>query len=654
MARPAWAGLAWLPALLLTSSCALVTLRGETEVYYKATVLAGQVLVASGEPVPVVVGAARRAADGRWQLSHRLWLHEAGGYELIVPAGRHTVLAFADRNGNGRPDAGEPIARRDDIVTHDDLGLVTLLDLVLPAPGAAGSAGDGRAERALWQEAAAADRSMPPVPPHSTQVGALADLAAPAFSAEAGREAYWSPLAAFRARGGNIYFAEPYDPRRTPVLFVHGAGGSASDFGAAMAALDRRRYQAWVFQYPSGAALDSMAHLLYWKLLNLQLRLRFERLHLVAHSMGGLVVRRFLLDHGQHFPQIGLFATLSTPWGGEATATLGVNHSPAVVPSWRDLQPDGPFLKALFERPLPPQVAHALLFGHRGGYSLLRPTSDGTITLASQLRDQAQAGAQLVLGFDEDHDSILRAPAVLARLDQLLAAADRPGPPVAGGRVAVQWVGAGPAAEARATPLQAAMHLLVLTPLDSTGPQPAQRQLLLVPAQAPGALGPVPAGRYQASLLASGARSTPQSQVLDVTPGGTATLAVALAPEGMLSGYIGAAGDTLQHPAGSWRPPHAAPQVQRIRLEGAGLKRTLVPRTGGEPDLLGAALQGRDDAVGALFNFLGLPEGDYTLTVEAEGHAPHVSRHRVVPGSSAPQAPIVLQPLQPVQPPGPS
>ena len=135
------------------------------------------------------------------------------------------------------------------------------------------------------------------------------------------------------------------DPNRIPILFVHGAEGSPQDWRYFFDHIDRSRYQPWFFYYPSGARIDSMANLLYWKLINLQLKYRFETLYITAHSMGGLVVRTFLLDRGDLFPQARLFISLSTPWAGEATAELGVKHSPAVVPSWIDMQPQGRFIR---------------------------------------------------------------------------------------------------------------------------------------------------------------------------------------------------------------------------------------------------------------------------------------------------------------------
>lgn len=632
-----WRLVAALALGLCGVGCTLVQLRGEAREFQAATVLAGRVSPPQGWSGPVVVAALAEAAPlaVRGRLVHQVWLHEPGGFELIVPDGRYTLLAWGDVNGNGRPDADEPGAQLPLPVEVSGQGMVLQLDMAL----AAGAAGAVRA---------ALPADAPSAPRHSTQAGALADLAAPAFSADAGRQGYWSPLESFRRSGGNVYFTEPYDPSRTPVLFVHGAAGSAQDWAPFLARLDRRRYQAWLFQYPSGAALDSMAHLLYWKLLNLQVRHGFTRLHLVAHSMGGLVVRRMLLDHGAEMqPWLGAFVSLSTPWGGEASAALGVQHSPAVVPSWRDMQPEGPFLAALFQRPLPPGLPHLLLFGHRGGLNLLRPNHDGSVTLASQLRPEAQAGARRVIGYDEDHTSIQAAPAVIDQVQALLAAAgaDRSLPP--GGRVRLQ----ARLPDGAALP-PGVLPVLALWPLEAGASAPAgpfTEPVLLPLGDAAGEplSGPVPPGRYLAALAAPAYRSRPARQPLTLEAGGVGLLQVELAPQGSLYGYVGAEGDALARPAGAWRPPHEQPRLRRIHLQGPGVDRTLVPRRDGPVQLLDAYLADQDDAVGAHFNFVGLPAGDYQLTVEAEGHAAHVSRHRVVPGRPTPFAPLVLKPAGP-------
>ena len=101
----------------------------------------------------------------------------------------------------------------------------------------------------------------------------------------------------FKEVGGNIYFLDEYDAAKTPILFIHGAAGSPQDWKYFVEHLDGRRYQPWIFYYPSGASLDSMSYLLYWKLGNLQRRYHFNRLYQAAHSMGGLVARSFLANY---------------------------------------------------------------------------------------------------------------------------------------------------------------------------------------------------------------------------------------------------------------------------------------------------------------------------------------------------------------------
>ena len=608
--------------LPLLAACTLVQLADDSRQFYDATVLVGRVAAPPGWDGPVVVGVVGQ--DRTQPIVHHVWLHEPGGYELIVPDGAYRVFAYGDSDRDGLPDRSDPAALLTTQIEVAGQGMVTMLDLAL-------SASEFDAMRA----------ALPahPTPPrmHSTQVGALADLQSPALSAQSGHDAYWAPLIWFKQYGGNIYFLEPYDPERTPVLFVHGAAGSAQDWRYFLEHLDRSRYQAWLFEYPSGAALDSMAHLLYWKLLNLQLRYHFERLHIVAHSMGGLVVRRFLLDQGPQFPQVSQFVSLSTPWGGEASAVLGVEHSPAVVPSWRDMQPEGEFLSRLYQRPLPATVRHTLLFGHRGGYNLLRPTTDGTVTLASQLRPAAQSEAQLVMGFDEDHTSILSAAPVFEQVMRML---DRTGDSSdSSGQVHISL-----AFDTEVSTRSAAASTLVLTPARTDMTVRSPLVFLVSADETELELGPIPAGDYAAQLIVPAFRSAPRELPVAISPNAPSRVAFELAPQGVLSGYVGAPGNALEHPAGSYRPPEETVRIERILLSGAGVAREVVPRHAGAADFLSSYAEGRDDAIGAFFSFVGLPAGDYALTIVAEGYQPHVSRHRVELGVATPSAPVVLTP----------
>nr|WP_315213412.1 hypothetical protein [uncultured Duganella sp.] len=87
----------------------LVKLKDDSSAFYSSTVLAGYVTSAVPWDKPVVVAAyARHGSDGLPDIVHHALLHEAGGYELIVPKGDYTVFAFGDANGNLALDVGEP------------------------------------------------------------------------------------------------------------------------------------------------------------------------------------------------------------------------------------------------------------------------------------------------------------------------------------------------------------------------------------------------------------------------------------------------------------------------------------------------------------------------------------------------------------------
>lgn len=259
------------------------------------------------------------------------------------------------------------------------------------------------------------------------ELGTRARLDDSRFDADKAEMGLWQPLSFMKEGYAGLYFLDEYDPAKTPVLFVHGINGSPRDFASLITSLDRREYQAWVFYYPSGINLDAMSDGLYGMLSELRHRFPFKAMHLVAHSMGGLVSRGYLkaCTKNRNCSYLRSFTSLSSPFGGHQAAQSGVNYAPVVVPVWRSMAPDSAFLRELFVDPLPGGIPHNLIFGYRNNVLVGTTSGDGTITLASQLRREAQEQASNQRGFDEDHLSILNAEAVHRHVSGLLHVSQR-------------------------------------------------------------------------------------------------------------------------------------------------------------------------------------------------------------------------------------
>jgi pimeloyl-ACP methyl ester carboxylesterase len=255
----------------------------------------------------------------------------------------------------------------------------------------------------------------------NTHIGTVSSLEDPLFSNMQGRKGLWQPFAFWEDGGTGLHFLQPFDPKKTPVLFVHGINGSPRDFRSMIEQLDQSRFQAWFVSYPSGLRLSWLARGLFQFLEVLHRQYEFKELHVVAHSMGGLVSRGSLnlCVQTRRCQYLRSYTTLSTPWNGVASAESGVKYAPSIVPVWRDLGPDSDYVRTLFDTPLPRGVPHHLLFGfHQDGYST--QSSDGVIELSSQLRAAAQEQALTVRGFDEGHVSILQSEQVINSVNALL------------------------------------------------------------------------------------------------------------------------------------------------------------------------------------------------------------------------------------------
>lgn len=254
-------------------------------------------------------------------------------------------------------------------------------------------------------------------------LGQIRTLDDPEFAPAKAQDALWSPLAMLEQGRAGVYFLEPYDPKRIPVLFVAGIGGTPRDFRRIIDSLDRSRFQAWVFHYPTGLRLASTVRILSVLLAKLQRSHRFDALFITGHSLGGLISRgyaRATLGDGDYLKVV---VTFSSPWEGHPWAAVGTRLPFASVPSWLDLSPGSEFLVSL-RKPMARgsrQIPHFVFFGFRRDISLLMPqSSDGVISVASQLPLWLQDQTERYWGFEASHVGILSDAAALERYHALL------------------------------------------------------------------------------------------------------------------------------------------------------------------------------------------------------------------------------------------
>ncbi|HMP01551.1 MAG TPA: hypothetical protein PKC45_03515 [Gemmatales bacterium] len=110
-----------------------------------------------------------------------------------------------------------------------------------------------------------------------------------------------------------IYLAEPYDPTKIPVLFVHGMLSTPLTWAPLVNDLladpaIRSRYQFWFYLYPTGQPYLLSAADLRRRLVHLRATVDpdvrdevWNEMVLVGHSMGGLIARLMTVEGGDDF-----------------------------------------------------------------------------------------------------------------------------------------------------------------------------------------------------------------------------------------------------------------------------------------------------------------------------------------------------------------
>lgn len=255
--------------------------------------------------------------------------------------------------------------------------------------------------------------------------GTIRSLDDPIFAPRNGILGIYEPAAFLKRAGGYLYALAELDTNKSPLIFVHGIGGTPRDFEYVAEKIDRSRYEPLFFYYPSGERLQMVADIFYEIILSQKVfDMKGRKVVICAHSMGGLVARaainRYVQDGNQSF--IKAFITLATPFGGNDNAASAVRQAPLVVPAWKDIAAGSSFMAQLYATNLPESIPFYLFFSYRSPRRFnVGENSDGTIDLKSQLFPAAQFSAKAIYGFDETHTGLLNDVGSVEKLNQILS-----------------------------------------------------------------------------------------------------------------------------------------------------------------------------------------------------------------------------------------
>jgi len=210
------------------------------------------------------------------------------------------------------------------------------------------------------------------------------------------------------------YWDRPTDPGenggRSPVLFVHGYAGTEHIWGPLRAALTQAGFGCLVaVRYNAFRAdIHQVADWLVDQAMRSMQACGANSVHLVGHSLGGLVVR----DAVQHRGLAGLVrtaVTIATPHAGAALA----RYVPG--PAARQMRPGSTFLAELAAGPV----------DHRTSWIAISGDDDRVVPPGSSVPDIPAADVLSVRQPAAGHATVARHPAVVSFLTGELLRAER-------------------------------------------------------------------------------------------------------------------------------------------------------------------------------------------------------------------------------------
>jgi triacylglycerol lipase len=197
----------------------------------------------------------------------------------------------------------------------------------------------------------------------------------------------------------------PAVPAGCPVLLVHGLGGGTSGWFALADALRARGLTVAVISYRRfGTSVEQVAERLADEVARLRAETGAEKVHLVGHSLGGVVIAQAFAG-GFLAGQVDTVVTVASPFGGSPWARL--------VPlgaTVRALRDGSPLLRRLALAPVPDGVR----------WLAITATSDMIVPGRRSVPAQAQVQTLAIDGVG--HIGVLLNPQVVSSIVDALPA----------------------------------------------------------------------------------------------------------------------------------------------------------------------------------------------------------------------------------------
>lgn len=372
---------------------------------YNSAVIKGQITGADKGKVSTLI-IAHRLADVSGESAEYLAVDNSGVFMLYLPEGRYQLYTIADYNHNGIYENDEISGVYGSFFSPKEISIrenELITDVVIRT-----ARPDGNQINFSWE---AALKKKQDVVKQITHNGQVLKIYHEYYSPENAQTGYWHPSSFMKVFGAHIYMVGEYSPRKIPILFVHGTEGSPQNWIYLYMRLDQSRYQPWFFYYPSGIRLSLAAALLNEELRELHKKYGFQKMGIVAHSVGGLTTRscltRFAFDNQNNF--IKLFVTFATPWSGFGLADASQILIHKSIPVWVDMGTQSPFIKTTLENRLPPNVHHYIFYGENDKHCGSTATDDRAVTSAVE-----------TFAFNCDHTSILSDRKVFLKFNEIL------------------------------------------------------------------------------------------------------------------------------------------------------------------------------------------------------------------------------------------